>query len=93
MNENEKKNKNLSEIVPFFILLCYLTVLLADLQIEIFMIFFFLKTTRLPLRGFHPSCFPWVPQERFSPRDLFIFLFFLTPFFTPLGRPKRFSTQ
>lgn len=42
MNDNEWKNKNVSEIGPFFILLCSLVVLLADLQIGIFMILFFI---------------------------------------------------
>jgi len=39
MNDDEWKNKNVSEIGPFFSLLCSLVVLIANLQIEVFMIF------------------------------------------------------
>lgn len=92
MNENGWENKHGSGTGSFFILLYSLIVLLADLQIEISMIFlslFFLKTTSLPLRGFHPSCFPWAPQERFSPIDIF----FLHHWANPRGFQPNSGTQ
>jgi len=68
---------------------CYL----ANNIFKLFLFYFFfpfLKTTGLPPRGFHPSFLLWVPQKRFSPRDIFSFFLF---FSTPLGHLKRFSTQ
>jgi len=47
-----------------------------------------IKTT-LPQRVFHPSCFPWVPQESFSPRDLLILFFFLFFFLFFVTEPPQ----
>ena len=80
--------------VPYVPSLCSLIIFLTYLQITImffflffFPFFLFWKTPRLPKRGFHARCFRWVPQGRFSPRDLLIIFSFL--FFFIIGLPHE----